>query len=670
MELKGQSTNTILFLGDSTSMSIGVERIMHPFLSAGRKQWPENTCFVNSSLPGMTAADAVTFYFRHKNELKNSLRAVVIYLGNCDTASTEVVKGKISRLKRLQFRLQEATGRTPAKTSIRNRLLHFEWNNTFDPAIESPESGDDYEYNLSLIIKDCEARSVPVVLVRPKANLFFPSGIGKGNFIFYRYFGIKDKVADAIIIPDNRFKQALKLQEAGDYKAASAAYNEILLKPAASPMSLEYSLLVLNNYAVAKAENGEYEEALYLLNLLLKERDARKEIVLFNIAYVKKAQGLNDAFIQIVKESYEADSSLFRARSPYVEAVDRLAAKHTSIRTVDMFAKIDDSLFLDHCHPLEAGQAILSETICEELTHAGINGSSAASIQNILYNPELGSGNVSEFHDYFKTFAPFTQNEIVAQVNELKNAFAKANVYDAGLATSLTREFKTAIEYYLKHPCFTSVNDIIHTPPVYPSDIGRFPEYFLVRHLIPYLRMIESDEQLSTMFDESPGLLRLSEQLLSILPDRAKSLVADAPYIDAAFETKHVPHIIDKVRSLLINHLSAGNQVFERTKSTIFWYVRETLRFGSHARFSMRYDRILMEFLAEGLAVAALLNRSLDLGKTDEINQLAKILTATVTVHEAHCRKFSLKEPYGDLLINYDQQLKNILGSLTEKHSS
>ncbi len=670
MALKEQNTHTLLFLGDSTSMTVGVERTMHPFQSADKNRWPENTRFVNCSLPGITSADAVTFYFRHKAALINDLRAVIIYLGNCDTAATEVPKGKVGKLKRMKFRLQEMTGKTPAKTSIKNRLLHFEWNNTYDPRIESPETGEDYEYNLSLIIKDCEANSLPVILVRPKANLFFPSGIGKGNFIFYRYFGIKDKIASSIVIPDSRFNEALAFHEAGDFSSAAAAYNNILLKPPASPMSLEYSLLVLNNYAVAKAEAGNYEEALYLLKLLLKERDVRKEIVLFNIAYIKKQMGLSDAFLETLHESYEADSSLFRVRSPYVEAVDRLAAAFPFVQTIDMHALIDDSLFLDHCHPLYEGQTILSDVICGMLAEKSISGSAQASIENILYNPELGSGNLSSFHDYFKTFAPFTESEIAAQVAQCKQLFAVNKAYDAATAAPLTREFRTALEYYLKHPCFTSVDDIMHLPPVYQSDIGRFPEYFLVRQLIPYLKMIGSDLQLVSLFANSPGLLRSADQLLSILPEKAKPLVAAAPVIDAAFEAQRVPAIVEKVKTLLAHHLAAGNQIFVRTKSTIFWYVRETLRFGSHARYSMRYDRMLMEFLAEGLAVAALLDQSLQLGKAAEIKQLVQLLHDTVAVHETHCRKFSLREPYGDLLVSYDQQLKNILVALTGKTSS
>jgi len=667
--MKERKSNTILILGDSTSMSIGVERTMHPFLSSSKNIWPDNTKIVNSSLPGMTAADAVTFFFRHKRELLKDLRAVLIYLGNCDTTSSEVTKGRFGKLKQIKFNLQEITGKHPVKTSIKNRLLHFEWNNSFNPHIESPESPEDYEYNLSLVINDCKANSIPVILVRPKANLFFPSGIGKGNFIFYRYFGIKDKISDNIIITDKRFKQALKLHESGEFKLAEAAYNEILLKAPISPMSQEYSLLVLNNYAIAKAEEGEYDDALYLLKLLLKESGVRKEIILFNIAYIKKRISSNEEFLQALHESYEADSSLYRIRAPYITAIDRIAAKNPSVRLIDMHAIIADRFYLDHCHPLLEGQSILSDNICKALSELGIHGTNTAKIENILYNPELANGNISEFNDYFKTFAPYSEKEIEQQIADFKKISSGAKTHDAFIPelNSLTKELKTAIEYYFRHPCFTSISDILHFPPIYPSDIGRFPEFFIIRHLIPYLRILESDDRLSSKFDKEVCLLRSSGQLLSILPEKSKCLVAKSPFIDPLYDATRVPIILNKVRSMLINHLTIGSQIFERTKGTIFWYVRETLRFGSHSRYSMRYDRLLLEFLAEGLAVACVLDQFLDQKQSKEIDLLIRVLYQTVAVHEEFCRKLSLNEASDKLLLDYDLKLKERLLFLTKK---
>ncbi len=660
---------SVLILGDSTSMSIGLERQTHVFINAGKNIWPSETTIVNSSLPGMTAADSAAFYFRHKkNELQN-LRAVLIYLGNCDTTSTEVRKGRYSRFNQIKDELREFFNKMPAKTSIKNRLLHFEWNNTFNPKIESPEYPEDFEFNLDRIIRDCRSRSIPVIIVRPKANQFFPSGIGKGNFSFYRYLGIQDKIANQISIPDPRFKEALMCHESGNFHEAAVLYKEILIKPHAAAMSQEYSLLVSNNYAVAKAESWNYEEAVYLLQLLLKEAGVRKEIILFNLSQIKKLQGNLKEAERLMEESFESDTSLYRVRFPYIQAVDSLIKKYPFVKSVDMYELIADEFYLDHCHPLPEGQRILADAIAEKFAEVGVSGSTKAGIKNILYNPEFANGNKSFFHDYFKTFAPFSEAEISSQLSAFRNAYDASN-NDSVIPeiNTATREMKTAFEYFLRHPVFTSFEDILRFPPKYPSDIGRFPEYFIIRHLIPYVALYESMKGTDAEINFEHSILRSSTDLLSILPEETRSLVDKAPpAIDIIYEEKRIALILDKVNRLLLKHLSLGNQVYNRTKSTIFWYVRETLRFGSHSRYSMRYDRMLLEYLAEGLVVSKIINCHLNNRYTDEINKLVNALNQTVSIHDDYCSRFKLSENSSTLLENYDKALEGIHYQLINK---
>ena len=179
--------NSVLILGDSTSMSIGIERETYPFLLADAAIWPEATALVNCSLPGFTSADAAAFFFRHRGALSNTLKAVIVYLGNCDAASSEVCKGKYGLTRQLAQKAREILGARAAKTRIKNRLLHYEWNNSLDPRLESPESPKDFEYNINRIVSACNRMSVPLILVRPRANVYFPPGTGKGNFLFQEH---------------------------------------------------------------------------------------------------------------------------------------------------------------------------------------------------------------------------------------------------------------------------------------------------------------------------------------------------------------------------------------------------------------------------------------------------------------------------------------------------
>lgn len=651
---------TVLILGDSTSMSIGLERQTHTFINAGKHIWPSDTTIVNSSLPGMTAADSAAFYFRHKKKELKNIKAVLIYLGNCDTTSTEVRKGKYSKFVQLKDEARELMNMMPAKTSIKNRLLHFEWNNTFNPKIESPEYPEDFEFNIERIIRDCRLNNTHVIIVRPKANHFFPSGIGKGNFSFYKYLGINDKIANQMSIPDSRFKAAIAFQEDGNFFEAAALYKEILIKPHTEAMSQEYSLLVSNNYAVAKAESGSFEEAIYLLQLLLKEAGVRKEIILFNLAQIKKIQGDQQEANRLMTESFESDTSLYRVRNPYIQAVDALAKKYPSVKMVDMYELIPDNYYLDHCHPLPEGQQILADAIEAKFSEVGFKGDCKASINNILYNPEFANGNKLLFHDYFKTFAPFTESEISEQVHAFRKAYNES-VHHSSIpeVNNATRELRTSFEYYLRHPIFTSFSDILKFPPKYPSDIGRFPEYFVIRHLIPYVAYYESKGNSHGDVSFQHNILRSSADLLSVLPEEIRSLVdKQPPVFDASFEEKRIEQILAKVNKQLLQHLSNGNQIYNRTKSTIFWYVRETLRFGSHSRYSMRYDRMQLEYLAEGLAVARIINSHFDNKHVNAINDLVKVLNATISIHEEYCARFELSENNSNLLKDYDKALE------------
>ena len=62
--------------------------------------------------------------------------------------------------------------------------------------------------NLSKICCLAEKFGIEIIMVRSEANKFsFP--LGKGNFIFYKFLGINDKISESIEFPDERLKKAL-----------------------------------------------------------------------------------------------------------------------------------------------------------------------------------------------------------------------------------------------------------------------------------------------------------------------------------------------------------------------------------------------------------------------------------------------------------------------------
>ncbi len=640
-------------------MTIGMEKEMYPYHLADMKIWAPGTRIVNCSLPGFTSADACAFFFRNKKNLE-PLAAVVIYIGHCDAISSELRKGKYSLFRQWVDGIRSKK----VKTRLKNRLYHFEWNNDFDGAIEAPEDPEDYHYNISRIVRALEHRHIPVILIRPQAHVLFPAGIGKGNFVYYKYCGIYDRIADRISIEDVRFKEALRLQENREFSKAMTVYKDILSIPGPNSANLEFQTIVVNNYAVCAAETNAIDEAEYLLNLLLKERGVRKEIILYNLAQISRLRNNEEEYLYRLTQSYEADQSMYRIREPYQLAIDSIASQFKNVSVINLKEFIADGNYVDHCHPLPESQKLIARQIVEKLQIPELQGNQPLKIENWLYNPEYALGNSVEFHSYFKTFASFSPDEIENFISRVKIA-SQTNEKLAdnweGTGEDVPETIQIALKYHLKHPCFPGIQDIIVAGPFLPSDVGRFPEYFLFRYLIPYLKVAEKSQELSELFSKKIHLLRTSEEFLSILPNSAKESIEKNKFIfNLDYEQTRLPAILQKVNKKLIEHLQQGNQIYNRLKTTIYWYFRETLRFGSHSRISMRYERIPLEFMAEALAVAAVLDFHMGSKMRFEIQRLIEWLEETVQTHEYFCRQFSLEHNCGDLLNQYDFKLMDI----------
>ena len=273
---------------------------------------------------------------------------------------------------------------------------------------------------------------------------------------------------------------------------------------------------------------------------------------------------------------------------------------------------IEDKMFLDWCHPLPEGQKLIAEKIMYIFNTNGVKGVNKSKLINKLYNPEYSMGNEMEFHKYYKSYSVSSEGDINEQIKKI-NIFLDNKIdYNSidDKVNSISSDLKSSIEYYLKHPVITSINDILQYPPNNPVDIGRFPEYYIIKHIFPYLKIYENSNL--SLPDIKLILLRSSDELISLL-HKNNGLIVDSTelVIDENYESKRLPRIIAKVYKTLLSHLENGDQIYNRTKTSIYWYFRETLRFGSQSRISMRYDRITLEYISESLAVAYVLNNKL-----------------------------------------------------------
>jgi hypothetical protein len=640
---------SVIILGDSTSMSVGADGVSYPFLLSKAPIWGNNTNIVNCSIPGFTSADLCSFFFDNINTF-GEIVAVIIYTGNCDTMSSELPRPRYSFWYQVKRRIvQRYSISKPLR--LKNKLLHFKWHNNFNLSIEKATRVEDFSFNLERVIKYCNKHAINTIIINPVAHKHFPTGIGNGNFMFYHYYDINDKSSEIMDIDDRRFIEAYQYFEDKEFLKAADLYREILLNPECLSSNLEYQTLIVNNYAVCQAKLSNFEEAEYLLEIIREELNARVEIIMYNLALIAKAKGQYQKYNVQLEQAYENDKFMYRIRNPYRDVLNNLATRYR-LPLLDVGDITTDESFVDHCHLLPEFHQKISNFIVKELQNFGEH---LAFIDNQLYNPEYALGNDQEFKDYFKIFSDLNLKDISDQISLIQNC----TLTDIQKHSQLSQDIKNTIQYTQKHPLFNKVENILLANPCCPSDVGRFSEFFTIRFLVPYVKYIENSKDLGRVFHAMEGLLKTSEQLGRILPEESHQYI-DGNILSLSSEQGHswIKSILSTCCEQLNNHLSKGSQIDNRLKTTIFWYFREVLRFGSHSRVSMRYERVVLERIVEALAVASVINEGLiDREYSEEIKSLLDFTKETTNIHERYTEQYQPTKDNTSLVLEYNSEL-------------
>jgi hypothetical protein len=655
---------TILILGDSTSASLGMNQHTHHMILANKNIWPLNTIILNCSMPGMTSADCNAFYKKLSIEKKKSIQAIFIYLGNCDTIAVEYPKKRYTTYKHFKYNLFNKLNKIDKK-KLKNSLLLFEWNKNIDLTREIPETSEDFEYNIRNIISKANYYNSKVILVNTKANKNFLPGLAKGNFLFYKYFGIKDKLASKIIIDDPRFISALQYHENEEYHKALKQYKIILEDPIEVKMGQSYPLMVLNNYAVCLADLGKFEEAKELLNLYLTEKFSRKEIGYYNQAMIEKEENNIKKSLENLEYSYESDTYMYRIRKPYQDVLSKIINEE-KVLSIDLEKYIKDFHFQDHCHLLPSGQILLSKVIQNTYAKIGIKGNEKAKIVNDLYNPDLGNGNISRFEKYFKVNSSINVQRLNKQFQRYFNNFQGQSLEEYELnQLNISNSIQDAYFYFLKHPLFNNKEDFNEINFI-KSDIGRFPENFHYRFLASYIKEIEiSHTNLIQSYNEGQFLIHCAADFKKIHLEQTGLNDLTCVVIEN-FSKSRLEIILESINQKLIAHLACGNTFYNRIKTTIFWYFRESLRFGFHSRHSMNYDRVLLENIAESLLIVEYFNKKNNYAIDSKISFLKDNLFQVIKIHEKYSKSINLIDKNNSLLIQYDNDLSKIYNQLSK----
>lgn len=579
----------ILILGDSTSFTGGYRPCSYPAVMARSNAWPEHTQIFNPSVAGLTSADAARLFASHKRKFGTPV-AMVIYLGNCDSCATLYPKGRANLLGR---RKAKKIRKTKGPRHL-NPFRPYTFDPTYDQFLEAPEKPEDFEFNLNKIIK--AASDSRIILIEPKANRYFIAGSGKGNFIFYRIFGVAAPVHDQLINLPKILALPFQEEADGNIDAAISHYREICAAATEDNISAEIKRIAGNNLAVLLAENGNIEEAVPVLDEMAASA-IRREIILFNLHRFERSRGNHPRAEELMQSAFEEDKSIYRARAPYQKVVAALAQQYSNVELVDMAPFNGRGDYIDHCHLTEAKQAELAELVLAAIKPS-ITGGQAAKLNTCPVTPEYAFGE-----------------------DRLLSDFLYARATGAG---SPSNDINRIAEEAIGHPLFRDGADVASRPPELDAELGRFAEAYITRLLAPYLTAGESDTEFRYLM-AALDPARLEQRLVLLpAPSRARIEAERQAHIPAD------PGRIELLKSAIVEDLyaliAAGPQMGTRYRTVMYRYFRESTRFGSHSRLSMLYDRLAAERIGEAILGVAVLAKAAKINEADWCRSAASLV--------------------------------------------
>ena len=645
--LVGLSKRNVIILGDSTSVSFGRNEANYVDLMAKTPCWPEELTFKNYSFPGATSFDMHEAFKNLVSNRTEDVFGVIIYLGHCDSVSSPLVFKK-NFLQKLFAQKKDVVSEKETVALSQNRFRPLKWNDDYNSKLEKYISPNQYSSNLENIIKICRKNKIRVYLVNPIANEDYPPGLGKGNFSFYHYVGLKDEISSSFQIFDERFVNAYSQKERGNFRGAAALYDEILGEPPEGISSREYLLLVANNFAACLAEDGKLKEAKKLFHVLMTERDIRREIILYNLYVVERRLGSVAEAQKYKKLSYDCDFSLYRIKESYRNQLSLLAPKYGNVNLIDMECFLENIQFYDHCHLDETGHQFLAGELIERFSESGELGSKTATVKNEPLNPKACKSDFQDFFNFNSAFTPPSDFNFDALMSELGEdlEFEKVKNY------SFDEKIFRTLEEYKTHPLSHTKKLLLNLSPEKQYFWGKFPEFAIALRI--YQLTLSYPKSAKGLFSSYPTLfehLNLDKQVKFLAPlVNSQENLLDEKF-DQLIPVEDVPKVEERISECLNQFVTNNWTPQNRIKLTLIWYAREALRFGGQSRNDCLFDLLNLEKLFEAMFVL-MLSMCVNEGKVSQrLRMLAGRLENLISIY----KKYSAK------VINEEFEIDNTL---------
>ena len=608
----------VLLLGDSTSFTGGFYPKTYPIILAGQNIWPSGTEIINPSVAGFTAADALIFY---KDHIASSPPPdiVIVMLGNCDACKTPKPKGQPGTFGQQIKRFLPNLG----TSSRRNLFLPNTFDTGFNASLEQPESIEDFSANIRALVRRVVCDGGLPILVAPIANKEFLAGAGKGNFIFYRTYGLRRDLSEVADRVPSDLWEAIQASRRGDDISAKAIYQKLKSGGGSASDFPEVEEIAANNLAILTAEGGDFRSGRIDLRERLDQSPIRPEIFLFNLARIQRASGNEAQAAQSFIEAFESDATMYRIREPYRDAIKTISREVAEVRFLDLEPYSAPQNMLDHCHPNEDGHKIWADAVSSVISDK-VRGDRSALIINCPMNPEYGHGNKAELPEFL--FSNNTEDEVLREIH-LKRLICAAKA----------------------HPLFADGADISLRPPSFQFELGRLPDAYLTRLLAPYLSAIVGG---GFAYLKLPHIASLQSRLGMFSRSTQLQMQIEKDENVSATITRLI-NLKGTIEEHLRRHLMKGPDMDYRFHSTIFWYFRESVRYGSHSCHGMLYDRNSVDCAIEAIYGAAVIAQILGVNERAWLSHMGDIARKTIDMHvdAARCwiENYRLAKPTFDM---------------------
>lgn len=637
----------ISIIGDSSSSTIGGSTNIYPEILYNKITKEKNCEIVNYSVPGVTSSDAKSIYFSQIKESNNDV--LIIYLGNNESVYGPH-KGYCSNLfwniRKFFYKKENYNELFFLKDKFK---FSYKFSNFSISNLNS-----EFKKNVESIVRDSEKKNLVTILINPVANRQFYSGAGAKNFEFFKLINIDDKVSNLLTGSDEQSSfliKAINFQEKKLYKESTQVYEKIIKEN-----NNILSFISKNNLAVIfSAENTECSKQMFknLLNTY-KEYDP---IIYYNLYLLEKGRDSTSAE-KYLNLSYSKDFSLYRIQKDYRNSLEEIKNEF-KIDYLDLKNILNENDFIDYCHPTKEAHKKIADNIVDLICKNSqlLKNSRKNYYINKLVSPDYFNNPRKNFVDYYLIEKNISKSTIKNNLFYLLNKYQFNNFSKKLLISKYIKDKnKCYIINFIKsnavHPIFTKnlLDNEIYLP--LKNEIFSLPENYIYRIMFNYINFFDKNFKNKILHEKK---LKLNKEFYEkiILRNSLNSL-----HLPLLFEKKYQQEI-KKNMSLYIKNESKifENHIQNRLKTIIFWYTRESFRYGTLSRSSMLYNKFAIDRLIETLIVLICIELNNNGEDKDIYSKMLQLVYSLLDVHETHVNKYLNKENFNNL--EYEKDLND-----------